>query len=81
MQALGNSGVRVCSKEFPKAFQKETEMTETSYPIYKHRKPADGVRTFELQKGKQTITVDNSYVVPYNPVPLLTLTATSILNL
>ena len=71
MEAMGNSGVKICSKEFPKSFQKETEMTETSYPVYMRRKPEDGGRTFELLKGKNSITVDNSYVVPYNPVLLL----------
>ena len=39
--------------------------------MYKRQKPEDGGRTFELLKGKNSITVDNSYVVPYNPFLLL----------
>ena len=46
MQCIGNTGVKMCSKEFPKAFQAETELTETKYPLYKRRKPEDGGRTF-----------------------------------
>ena len=57
MQDIGNSGVKICSKEFPKPFQKETEMTETSYPVYMCRAPEDGGRTFKLLKGKNSITV------------------------
>ena len=71
MQFIGNTGVKICSKEFPKAFQKRTEITETSYPMYMRRNPEDGGNTFELIKGKNSITVDNSFVVPYNPALLL----------
>jgi hypothetical protein len=50
---------------------KTTESSDTSYPVYRRRSPADGGRTFELIKGNKKYTVDNSWVVPYNPVLLL----------
>lgn len=49
-----------CSKGFPKEYIEETEMTQDGYPLY--ARPRAG-RTF-THKGK---TVDNSWVVPYNP--------------
>ena len=59
-------GVSYCTKEFPKDFQEVTTVTEYSYPKYKRRSPANGGRTVEkFVKGK-CITLDNSFVVPYN---------------
>ena len=53
-----------CSKGFPKPFQKDTIVdTENSYATYRRRSPADGGRTIQIN-GR---TVDNSWVVPYNP--------------
>ena len=53
-----------CSKKFPKAFQNSTTVNEDcSHPIYRRRSPEDGGLTG--QKG--TTTIDNSWVVPYNP--------------
>ena len=53
-----------CSKGFPKPFQKQTIVdNENSYATYRRRSPADGGRTIQIN-GR---TVDNSWVVPYNP--------------
>ena len=71
MESIGNTGVKKCTKEFPKAFQDKTELTESSYPMYKRRKPEDGGNTFDLIKGKNIITVDNTFVVPYSQVLLI----------
>ena len=71
MEAVGNSDVKICSKDFPKAFQLETEVTEYSYPIYRRRAPKDGGRTAEIERRGKVITIDNQSVVPYNPVLLL----------
>ena len=71
MQCVGNSTIKTCSKGFPKQFNKSTEMSENSYPIYKRRSPADEGKTFDLVKGNKKYTVDNTWVVPYNPVLLL----------
>ena len=54
----------ICKKKFPKPFQKESSIDQKrSYPIYRRRSPQDGGRT--AKKGNYTI--DNSWVVPYNP--------------
>ena len=53
-----------CTKNFPKEFVKETIVdTENNYATYRRRSPADGGR----QIVKDGRTIDNSWVVPYNP--------------
>ena len=53
-----------CTKSFPKPFQRATIVdAESYYATYKRRSPEDGGRT--IQKGGKTI--DNSWIVPYNP--------------
>jgi hypothetical protein len=49
-----------CSKGFPKAFQSETAMSGSGYPIY--ARPDDG-RSFEVRN----FPADNRWIVPYNP--------------
>ena len=61
-----DNGVKFCSKEFPKKFQKDTTMTEYSYPEYRRRSPEDGGRTVTKVVRGNPITLDNRYVVPYN---------------
>ena len=71
MEPIGNTNVKICTKDFPKDFQAETEMNEFSYPTYRRRAPKDGGRTAIIEiKGKK-ITIDNQSVVPYNPFLLL----------
>lgn len=64
-----------CTKQFPKPFQDKTVLSEKTYPVYKRRSPENGGETAEktfYSNGKPyTVTVDNSWVVPYNPVLLL----------
>ena len=58
-----------CTKGFPKPFVSTTRMdTDTSYPVYRRRSPADGGRTMVIKRGSREIEVDNRWVVPYNPV-------------
>ena len=71
MKNIGSSTVKACTKEFPKAFVKSTETSESSYPVYRRRSPGDGGRTLDLYKGNKKYVVDNSWVIPYNPVLLL----------
>ena len=55
-----------CSKQFPKEFVKKTIVEQEScYATYRRRSPEDGGRAAQLPKSK--ITVDNQWVVPYNP--------------
>ena len=59
-----------CTKGFPKDYVKETIVDpENYYATYRRRSPDDGGRTAKLPKGDRT--VDNSWVVPYNPIMLL----------
>ena len=54
----------VCTKKFPKPFCKQTIIDEDlSHPIYCRCSPQDGGQTAQ-KAGK---TIDNRWVVPYNP--------------
>ena len=68
-----------CTKEYPKPLRKESYHAEESYPVYRRRHTKDGGFTAKVQcKYLKTIfgfantevTVDNSVVVPYNPMLL-----------
>ncbi|XP_021754741.1 uncharacterized protein LOC110720016 [Chenopodium quinoa] len=48
-----------CSKYYPKNFNSETSIGEDGYPIYRRRN--DGRTT-----TKNGITIDNTFIVPYN---------------
>ena len=61
-----DNGTIYCSKEFPKDLQKETTVTEYSYPKYRRRSPADGGRTVVKIVSGKSVTLDNGYVVPFN---------------
>lgn len=56
-----------CSKRFPKKIVRDTQTGDDGYPLYRRRSPSDGGHTHKLSSGA---TVDNSWVVPYNPVLL-----------
>ncbi|CAJ0761863.1 8612_t:CDS:2, partial [Entrophospora sp. SA101] len=49
-----------CSKGYPKHFQESTAVNNDGYPIYKRR---DNGKTVEVHGA----TLDNRWVVPYNP--------------
>ena len=70
MEFVGNTKTKMCSKDFPKKFQSETEMTEFSYPVYKRRSPNEGGRTAVIERYGQKITIDNQLIVPYCPLLL-----------
>ena len=63
----GSGSQRHCSKHFPKKFKQETLFTKDGFPEYRRRAPEDGGRVFEKKVKNQLITLDNSWVVPYNP--------------
>ncbi|KMZ62956.1 hypothetical protein ZOSMA_4310G00010, partial [Zostera marina] len=54
------SGVKKCSKDFPKKFRENTEIGNDSYANYRRRENGE---KFENSKG---VTIDNRWVVPYN---------------
>ena len=55
-----------CSKNYPKPFQKQTVVDpDNNNPTYRRRAPEDGGRQIVCKKSGRT--VDNRWVVPYNP--------------
>ena len=56
-----------CSKNFPKSFSEATVLRESAYPEYRRRSPEQGGQTHKIKLHGQEFTVDNSWVVPYNP--------------
>ena len=57
-----------CTKKYPKKFVNETQTGEDSYPLYRRRKPENGL--FETNKvvGNVTYNINNSNIVPYSPI-------------
>jgi hypothetical protein len=54
-----------CTKRYPRAFCDETTVGEDGYPLYRRR---DHPHTaFERVVNGRTVTIDNRWVVPYNP--------------
>lgn len=65
-----------CSKGYPKPFQTHTSHSgENIYPLYKRRRPNEiGGFTAKIKirdQGHEPFTVDNGWIIPYNPVLLL----------
>ncbi|KAK8792732.1 hypothetical protein WA158_002607 [Blastocystis sp. Blastoise] len=58
-----------CSKRFPKEYIEQTNCHLNSYPLYQRRNIPD--RTITLIRSHNTYTIDNRWVVPYNPYLLL----------
>ena len=63
-----SGGGKTCSKRYPKDFQQETRVQEDGYPIYRRR---DDGRSISIPlrgaSNSDSITLDNRWVVPYNP--------------
>ncbi len=59
-----------CTKDYPKHFNPTTHTDERGYIQYK--RPDDG-KTAQIQRRTGTYTVDNRWIVPYNPALLLLL--------
>ena len=56
-----------CGKRFPKPFCDQTHTGNDSYPQYKRRHPDQEEHTGQKFVSGQEFTVDNRWVVPYNP--------------
>ena len=65
MESVGDQ--KVCGKEFPKEFKESTSINANGYPLYRRRAPENGGRTFNKSVKGQDFTVDNRWVVPFNP--------------
>ena len=61
-------GPKVCSKQYPPAFQAETLIQPDGYPLY-HRQNNGLQHTVSIRgiTGATTFTFDNQWVVLYNP--------------
>lgn len=59
-----------CTKNYPRALLKDTQTNENGYPLYRRRAPQDGGRTAVIKRGGNDVTIDNSWIVPYNPLLL-----------
>ncbi|UYV82514.1 hypothetical protein LAZ67_21002633, partial [Cordylochernes scorpioides] len=57
-----------CSKKYPKQFLLETQTNENGYPLYRRRAPEAGGFTAKVKiRGREEVTIDNRWVVPYSP--------------
>ena len=55
---------RSCSKRYPKQFNNTTVLSDEGYPVYRRRDTGATV-------DKNNVSIDNRFVVPYNPTLLL----------
>ncbi|XP_053597308.1 uncharacterized protein LOC128668406 [Microplitis demolitor] len=58
----------VCSKKFPRHFISETQTGDDGYPTYRRRSPDNGGNTAIIRVKGTEMSVDNRWVVPYNPL-------------
>ena len=59
-----------CTKKYPKDFLQNTRSDQEGYPLYRRRKLEDGGREAVIVRGRQIYDIDNSHIVPYNPMLL-----------
>lgn len=60
---------RQCTKNYPRKFLRDTVTGSDGYPLYRRRKPEDGGATHIIyNRQNQPITIDNTWVVPHNPI-------------
>ncbi|KAG8178853.1 hypothetical protein JTE90_017628 [Oedothorax gibbosus] len=58
---------KVCSKNFPKSFCEETDMTGDGFPRYRRRDNTDKMYAYHARHNGMVHYVDNRMVVPHNP--------------
>jgi Helitron helicase-like domain at N-terminus len=56
-----------CSKNFPRSYMEETVMDQNSYPSYRRRVNRFSATVRDPLNRRETVTVGNKWVVPYNP--------------
>ena len=57
-----------CDKDFPKHCVEHTMVMDSTYPVYRHRSPAQGGQTHKKKVRGQDIEVNNEWIVPFNPL-------------
>ena len=68
MKSIGDSKKKICEKNYPMEFSKETKIHENAFPEYRRRSPEDGGRQHVMERGT---VIDNRWIIPYNPVLLI----------
>ncbi|XP_071943821.1 uncharacterized protein [Antedon mediterranea] len=63
-----DKGLIKCDKHFPKPLRSHTIMSPDTGAIYRRRSPVEGGQTATVKRRTTTHTVDNTFVVPYNPI-------------
>ena len=66
-QGKSSFGSSFCGKRFPKLCRSNLLYRNNGYPLYKRRAIGEGGNSFEKKLKGKVVTVDNSWVVPYNP--------------
>ncbi|XP_076042223.1 uncharacterized protein LOC143026107 [Oratosquilla oratoria] len=56
-----------CQKDFPKQCRSTIKFGNNGYPLYRRRAVGEGGFSFVKKLKEQEVTIDNSWVVPYNP--------------
>ncbi|XP_076037089.1 uncharacterized protein LOC143022651 [Oratosquilla oratoria] len=56
-----------CQKDFPKQCRSTIKFGNNGYPLYRRRAVGEGGFSFVKKLKGQEVTIDNSWVVPYNP--------------
>jgi hypothetical protein len=56
-----------CSKKFPRAFTDDTILDDNSYPSYRRRPDRFSATIKNPVNKRETLTVGNDWIVPYNP--------------
>jgi len=62
-----SDSTKKCSKNYPKDLRSTTTFAEGLYPQYKRTAPEDGGFVHPMKIRGQNFTVDNRWIVPYNP--------------
>ena len=68
MKSIGDSKKKICEKNYPMEFSKETKIHENAFPEYRRRSPEDGGRQHVMERGT---VLDNRWIIPYNPILLI----------
>ncbi|XP_076069759.1 uncharacterized protein LOC143041635 [Oratosquilla oratoria] len=61
------NGKGKCQKDFPKPCRGDLLFGRNGYPLYKRRAVGEGGHSFSAEIKGELKTIDNSWVVPYNP--------------
>ncbi|XP_076034583.1 uncharacterized protein LOC143021175 [Oratosquilla oratoria] len=66
-QGKSVNGKDLCVKAFPKLCRNNLLFGNNGYPLYKRRVVGEGGHSFTKKVKGEEATIDNSWVVPYNP--------------